>query len=190
MMLGNNSHVLYFLGNSSYYPDKVKLTLKGQELEIVLMTILTSVDFSCNNFQGQIPHEIGDLNSLYIFNLSHNNFTGTIPTSLGKLKQLGSLDLSSNNLTGEIPKELTDLTFLSFLNLSYNNLVGAIPKDHQFQTFSADSYEGNARLCGFPLRAGCNSQTDEQNGVPGESEKKAGEIEWDYVSAVLGYIGL
>ncbi|KAG8374324.1 hypothetical protein BUALT_Bualt11G0119800 [Buddleja alternifolia] len=188
MMLGNNSHVLYFLGNSSYYPDKVKLTLKGQELEIVIMTILTSVDFSCNTFQGQIPHEIGDLNSLYIFNLSHNNFTGTIPTSLGKLKQLGSLDLSSNNLTGEIPKELTDLTFLSFLNLSYNKLVGAIPKDHQFQTFSADSYEGNTGLCGFPLSTGCNSQTDEQNGVPGESEKKAGEIEWDYVSAALGYV--
>ncbi|KAG8390547.1 hypothetical protein BUALT_Bualt01G0094800 [Buddleja alternifolia] len=185
MMLGNNSQGLYFLGNSSYYQEKVTLTLKGKQLEIVIMTILTSIDFSCNNFQGQIPHEIGDLSSLYIFNLSHNNFTGTIPTFLGKLKQLGSLDLSSNKLTGEILKELTDLTFLSFLNLSYNKLVGAILKDHQFQTFSADSYKGNTRLCGFPLSTRCDSQTDEQNG---ESEKKSGEIEWDYVSAALEYI--
>lgn len=32
----------------------------------------TSTDFSCNNFQGEIPEVLGYLKSLYLLNLSHN----------------------------------------------------------------------------------------------------------------------
>ncbi|KAL7219667.1 hypothetical protein ACSBR2_012684 [Camellia fascicularis] len=53
-----------------------------------------------NNFQGDIPKSIANLNSLRGLNLSHNNLTGYIPTSLGNLTNLESLDLSSNKLVG------------------------------------------------------------------------------------------
>ncbi|KAL0370878.1 UNVERIFIED_CONTAM: Receptor-like protein 54 [Sesamum angustifolium] len=97
----------------------VKVIVKGVQLEYKkIFTTFTVIDFSCNNFQGEIPDAIGDLSYLQVLNLSHNTFAGTIPKSLGNLTQLGSLDLSTNQLTGEIPKELTRLTFLGALNLS------------------------------------------------------------------------
>ncbi|KAL0370875.1 UNVERIFIED_CONTAM: Receptor-like protein 6 [Sesamum angustifolium] len=106
-----------FLVDDQYY--SVKVIVKGVQVEYKkIWTTFTVIDFSCNNFQGEIPNAIGDLSYLQVLNLSHNTFAGTIPKSLGNLTQLGSLDLSTNQLTGEIPKELTRLTFLGALNLS------------------------------------------------------------------------
>ncbi|KAI3470549.1 hypothetical protein Pfo_027212 [Paulownia fortunei] len=199
MMLDNDTqlrrnHLCFnFLNlNNFYYQDEVTLIFKGLELKLVkILTVFTSIDFSCNNFQGEIPDAIGDLSSLYVLNLSHNSLTGTIPKSLGYLKQLGSLDLSMNQLTGVIPMELAELTFLSFLNLSYNKLVGLIPEGPQFQTFSVASFEGNTGLCGFPVNISC-SHTDENDVSPPtlksvQSYQKT-EIDWDYVSAALGFV--
>ncbi|KAI3470550.1 hypothetical protein Pfo_027213, partial [Paulownia fortunei] len=178
--------------NNFYYQDAVTLIIEGLELKLVkILTVFTSIDFSCNNFQGEIPDAIGDLSSLYVLNLSHNSLTGTIPKSLGYLKQLGSLDLSMNQLTGVIPMELAELTFLSFLNLSYNKLVGLIPIGPQLQTFSATSFEGNTGMCGFPVNISC-SHIDENDVSPPtlksvQSYQKT-KIDWDYVSAALGFV--
>ncbi|KAG8377053.1 hypothetical protein BUALT_Bualt09G0128000 [Buddleja alternifolia] len=187
----------FFKLSGLYYQDAVTVTMKGLEMEITkILIVFTSIDFSRNNFHGNIPDTLGDLKSLYLLNLSHNGLTGTIPASIGNLRQLGSLDLSANHLTGKIPVELTSLTFLSFLNLSFNKLFGMIPKGSQFQTFSAASYEGNAGLCGFPVSIGCSG---EENGVSTSSREAQDdellnaeeEIEWEYVSAALGFsVGL
>ncbi|KAL2484848.1 receptor like protein 7 [Abeliophyllum distichum] len=192
MMLDNDAQLeqnylkFKFLNlNNFYYQDTVTVTIKGLELELVkILTVFTSIDFSCNNFEGEIPETVGDLSSLNILNLTHNALTGPIPKSIGKLTQLGSLDLSKNKLTGEIPQELTSLTFLSFLKLSYNRLSGKIPPG-QFQTFSAASYEGNLGLCGFPLDVSCNKipPTSFEDRLYNSKTK----INWDYVSAALGY---
>ncbi|XP_047943693.1 receptor-like protein 49 [Salvia hispanica] len=153
---------------------------------------LQILDISLNNFSGNveplnfsswsggIPDAIGNLSSLYLLNLSRNVFTGGIPESLGGLTELGSLDLSSNKLTGRIPHELTELGFLSILNVSYNDLTGMIPIGRQFQTLSADLFEGNAGLCGFPLDRSCSRpprgpSEPEDDSMP--SESKVGEIE-------------
>ncbi|CAA2966774.1 receptor 12 [Olea europaea subsp. europaea] len=86
--------------NNFYYQDTVTVTIKGLELELVkILTVFTSIDFSSNNFEGQIPETVGNLSSLYILNLSHNALVGKIPESIGKLTQLESLDLSKNQLT-------------------------------------------------------------------------------------------
>ncbi|KAL0389162.1 UNVERIFIED_CONTAM: Receptor-like protein 40 [Sesamum calycinum] len=170
-----------------YYAAKV--IVKGVELEFEkILTTFTVIDFSCNNFQWEIPDAIGDLSSLQVLNFSHNTFAGTIPKSLGNLTQLGSLDLSTNQLTGEIPKELTRLTFLGALNLSNNQLIGPIPSGPQLQTFSTDSFQGNTGLCGFPLNISCR-HTDENDNVPPTNPYRKDEaINWDYVSVALGYV--
>ncbi|KAL2500232.1 receptor like protein 6 [Forsythia ovata] len=177
--------------NEFYYRDMVTLTIKGLDMELKKISIVfTHIDFSRNKLKGKIPDSIGHLKSLYLLNLSSNAFTQTIPATIGNLKQLGSLNLSMNRLTGKIPGELASLTFLSFLNLSFNKLSGSIPLGRQLQTFSADSYEGNAGLCGFPLNISCNS--NKMDGVPpmkfenGHFQKKT-EIDLDYIFAALGY---
>ncbi|KAK2972081.1 hypothetical protein RJ640_010244 [Escallonia rubra] len=158
---------------------------------VTILTFFTSLDFSNNRFEGDIPYNIGVLKWLYVLNLSHNALTGSIPSSIGNLTQLGSLDLSANKLSGPIPAELASLTFLSVLNLSYNQLSGRIPTGRQLQTFSDDSYEGNEGLCGSPLNRSCNSDETAGSSTPTIKQKHSHpktEVNWDYVSAVLGYV--
>ncbi|XP_042012625.1 receptor-like protein 19 [Salvia splendens] len=179
-----------YLRPDYFYQDQVVIIVKGNDLELVkIWPDFTSIDLSSNRFEGEIPDAIGNLSSLYLLNLSHNAFSGAIPKSLGGLTELGSLDLSANRLRGRIPEELTKLTFLSIMNVSYNHLTGMIPTGRQFQTLSADLFEGNAGLCGFPLDRSCSrpphgpSEAKDDDATPLESE-----IEWEYVFAASGYV--
>jgi hypothetical protein len=158
---------------------------------VTIQTIYTILDFSCNNFDGPIPEEIGKLTLLYTLNLSHNALTGQIPESLGKLSNLESLDLSSNELSGKIPVQLADgLIFLSVLSLSFNQLVGQIPFIKQFGTFLENSFQGNKGLCGLPLKSKCTNE--EPRLLPPTYEKYHSNsrivIEWNYISAELGFV--
>ncbi|KAL2479413.1 receptor like protein 54 [Abeliophyllum distichum] len=173
----------YKTADDHYIQATVMVIIKGQQMELQkILLVFTSIDFSSNKFEGKIPGSIVDLNSLYFLNLSSNAFKGTIPASIGNMKQLESLDLSVNHLTGKIPGELASLTFLAFFNLSFNKLSGSIPLGRQLQTFSADSYEGNAGLCGFPLNISCNS--NKVDGVPPHGKT---DIDWNYICASLGF---
>ncbi|XP_034695041.1 receptor-like protein 7 [Vitis riparia] len=170
-----------------YYQDAVTVTSKGLEMELVkVLTIFTSIDFSHNNFEGDIPEVLGNFTSLYVLNLSQNGFTGQIPSSLGLLRQLESLDLSQNNLSGKIPVELVSLTFLSVLNLSFNQLEGSIPTGYQFSTFSAASFEGNKGLCGQPLNISCLSPDASPPSQDTTFEDKE-EFDWEFIITGLGF---
>ncbi|GKV22040.1 hypothetical protein SLEP1_g31944 [Rubroshorea leprosula] len=106
-----------------YYQYAVTINIKGSERWLVkILSLFTSVYFSCNKFEEQMPKVLGEFRALYPFNLSHNCFISLIPSSLGNLQNLKSLDLSNNNLSGEIPQQLGDLNFLAVLNLSCNQL--------------------------------------------------------------------
>ncbi|BFG36461.1 hypothetical protein CerSpe_227350 [Prunus speciosa] len=169
-----------------YYQDAITVTNKGLEMELVkILTVFTSIDISCNNFNGSTPKEVGQLKSLYFLNLSSNALTGVIPTSLSNLLQLESLDLSNNKLGGEIPGELAKLTFLSFLNLSYNQLVGKIPSTAQLSTFSAASFTGNKGLCGIQLNIACNNPSEAPNVKPNSGHHR--EINWGVISVEIGF---
>ena len=170
-----------YMGDDNYQ-DSMMVTIKGSEIEFEkILNTFTTIDFSCNKFQGVIPECIGNLNSLRGLNLSHNYLTGHIPVSFKILKMLESLDLSLNKLSGRIPQELTSLTFLEVLNLSQNHLTGFIPQGNQFQTFGNDSYYGNPGLCGFPLSKRCT--TDEVL-EPSQVEVESG---FDWKITLMGY---
>ncbi|KAI3848252.1 hypothetical protein MKW92_014437 [Papaver armeniacum] len=158
---GNHENqILSFDGAAVYYQQTVTVASKGLYMELVkVLTIFTSIDFSNNEFEGELPEGIADFTSLYILNFSGNALTGSIPSAFGNLTDLESLDLSRNKLTGEIPSQLAALSFLSFLNLSFNNLEGKIPSGSQIQTFEPSSFEGNDELCGFPLPKNCSSSS-------------------------------
>ncbi|CAL8997619.1 unnamed protein product [Prunus brigantina] len=172
------------------YGDAVTITSKGSEMDLVkIRTFFTLIDFSCNEFNGSIPEEMGEFKSLYVLNLSCNAFTGEIPSSFGNMRVLESLDLSKNNLSGQIPPQLANLTFLSFLNLSNNQLFGRIPTSTQFSTFPNTSFASNKGLWGPPLTA------DDKPGllVPppawNESRRSSGhEINWDLISVEIGFV--
>lgn len=86
-----------FIGDNYYYKDSIVISLKGLELKYErILLILKTIDLSSNDFDGEIPKEVGMLRSLVGLKLSHNKLTGGIPTSLSNLNNLESLDLSSN----------------------------------------------------------------------------------------------
>ncbi|XP_058110319.1 receptor-like protein 33 [Magnolia sinica] len=178
----------FYQATSLYYQDTVSVTSKGLEMELVkILTIFTSIDLSNNNFEGEIPTVIGDLNLLHMLNLSHNGLTGQIPASLGNLTQLESLDLSQNQLSGVIPQQLSNLTFLSVLNVSHNQLVGSIPQDRQFSTFTSESFIGNLGLCGPPLSRKCAVPNAPPPLAVGDSS--ASRFDWELIFIGLGFGG-
>lgn len=152
--------IYYFL---SMYEDatyQYSMTIHNKGMERIYSKIseaLKAIDFSYNNFRGEIPTSIGELKGLHLLDFSNNNLSGQIPSSLKELKQLESLELSCNKLSGHIPQELKQLNFLEFFNVSHNQLIGPIPRGAQFDTFQNDSYEGNMGLCGIPLSKSCEN---------------------------------
>uniref|UniRef100_A0A6N2KHV1 Malectin-like domain-containing protein n=1 Tax=Salix viminalis TaxID=40686 RepID=A0A6N2KHV1_SALVM len=101
----------------------VPLIYKGSTLRY-----FTGIDFSCNNFTGEISPEIGNLSKI-------------------KVKGNKSLDLSYNKLEGEIPPQLVGLYFLAVFSVAHNNLSGKTPaRVAQFATFEESCYKDNTFL--------------------------------------------
>ncbi|KAK9016538.1 hypothetical protein V6N11_079034 [Hibiscus sabdariffa] len=168
------------------YAAGLSFTAKGLDTKFQkLLTIWTAIDFSNNQFLGEIPKTLGELHSLIVLNFSHNCLTGFIPSSLGDLSGLESLDLSSNQLHGRIPTKLNNLEFLEVLNLSYNHLKGPIPQGKQFDIFTDDSYIGNLDLRGLPLSKGCVNDAETPTKLDRDDDDDD-EINWKF-SILMGY---
>ncbi|XP_048327485.2 receptor-like protein 6 [Ziziphus jujuba] len=184
-MMDAQREKMKYMGDD-YYQDSVVVTIKGFSIELVkIQTILTTIDLSKNNFEGEIPELIGKLKSLKGLNLSHNKLTGSIPPSLANLSNLEWLDLTWNELVSGIPQQLTEITFLAVFNLSENRLVGPIPRGNQFETFENSSYRENSGLCGFPSSKICNSSEAPQ---PSQAKNLEQKNEFDFWKvAAMGY---
>jgi hypothetical protein len=96
---------------------------------IGMLSRLSFLDLSQNNFSGTIPCEITQLTGLQYLYLGSNFFHSSIPEKIGALRNLRELDISNANLIGTIPTSIWNMTLLSHLYLGHNNLSGEIPQE-------------------------------------------------------------
>ncbi|CAI0388883.1 unnamed protein product [Linum tenue] len=151
---------------------------------------MNGLDFSSNNFTGEIPPQIGHLGNTKVLNFSYNMFTGPIPLTIANLSQIESLDLSHNNLGGVIPSQITELHSLSTFSVAYNNLSRKCPqKVAQFSTFDEDIFEGNPLLnCTLPFMT--PNTLVRPTPYIGDEEGEGGFIDMEsfYVSGSVSYV--
>ncbi|KAL9377271.1 hypothetical protein Peur_031391 [Populus x canadensis] len=165
----------------------VSLSYRGS-----IIQYFTGIDFSFNNFTGEIPPEIGNLSMIKALNLSHNSLTGPIPPTFWNLKEIESLDLSYNKLDGEIPPRLTELFSLEVFSVAHNNLSGKIPaRVAQFATFDESCYKDNPFLCGEPLPKICGAampSSPTPTSTNNEGNSGFMDMEVFYVTFLVTYI--
>ena len=77
-----------------------------------------------NLLSGDLPLEIGVLDSLKNLDLSDNQLGGPLPTEFGDLSVLQDLILDSNLINGSIPESFGNLSLLETLLLNSNELDG------------------------------------------------------------------
>ncbi|XP_034929564.2 cuscuta receptor 1-like [Populus alba] len=174
--LNSTEEVMEFTTKNMHYGYKGKI-----------LSCMSGIDLSNNNFGGAIPLEFGDLSEILSLNLSHNNLTGSIPATFSNLKQIESLDVSYNNLNGAIPPQLTRITTLEVFSVAHNNLSGMTPeRKYQFGTFDESSYEGNHFLCGPPLRNNCSAEAVLSQPVPDDEQGDDGFIDMEFFYISFG----
>ncbi|GAY65682.1 hypothetical protein CUMW_242990 [Citrus unshiu] len=105
--------------------------------ELGKLNSLTKLILRGNQLTGRLPTEIGSLIELEYLDFSANRFNNSVPESLGNLQKLHYLGLSNNQFVLELPKELEKLFKLSELDASHNLFGGEIP----FQICSMESLE-------------------------------------------------
>ena len=80
-----------------------------------------------NDLAGEIPAEIGLLDSLFSFRLRDATVTGPIPPAIGRLQRLRDLNLGGTRVDGPLPPEMGDMTSLDYAYLSGTRLSGPLP---------------------------------------------------------------
>ena len=124
------------------------------------------------------------MKALIALNLSNNAFTGHTPLSFSNLSNLESLDLSRNQLSGTIPSGIGTLSFLAYINVSHNQLKGGIPQGTQITGQAKSSFEGNAGLCGLPLKETCFGTNAPPTQQPPEEEEQV--LNWKAIAVGYG----
>ncbi|KAI3847929.1 hypothetical protein MKW92_002133 [Papaver armeniacum] len=141
-----------------------------------------------------------NLPKLQIIDISSNKFSGFISNECFSswkpmmvrdeaLKRIHEDMILTSQINGTynyqpaIPSQLAGLSFLSVVNFSFNKLVGKIPSGNQFQTFTANSFEGNDGLCGAPLSKECSYISK----LPQDGSSSSDEFDW--VLLVVTFLG-
>lgn len=94
------------------------------------LTKLTTLSLQKNKLSGDIPSFSG-MELLSILDLSHNEFDGDINYGFADLVNLTNLRLNNNKLKGSIPTDIFSMPVLQYLYLNDNQLTGGIPGEIQ-----------------------------------------------------------
>ncbi|KAJ4823704.1 hypothetical protein Tsubulata_049743, partial [Turnera subulata] len=113
-----NLRGLYIWNNSFYGPIPPSI---GNLSKLLVL------ELDMNDLTGNIPGEIGLLESLKELWIGPNNLTGPIPSSIGNLRNLASVSIWGNPFSGSIPKEIGFLKRVQRLAFAHNNMTGSIP---------------------------------------------------------------
>ncbi|XP_031130796.1 receptor kinase-like protein Xa21 isoform X2 [Ipomoea triloba] len=91
-----------------------------------LSTTLQVFNLENCNIRRRIPHEIGNLSSLYELSLRSNDIRGFLPTTFQALQSLQAFDISENRLIGSFPDVICELQNLFAIDLGKNKFSGPI----------------------------------------------------------------
>ncbi|CAN6588856.1 unnamed protein product [Malus baccata var. baccata] len=103
---------------SSYIPSSICLHSN---------TLIRVLDFSSNQFSGNILRGFGRCSELQIFRASHNDLSGLLPEDIYNATKLEEVAVPLNSLHGGISERIVNLTNLAILDLSFNQLSGVLP---------------------------------------------------------------
>ncbi|KAI3916734.1 hypothetical protein MKW92_046778 [Papaver armeniacum] len=91
---------------------------------------LESLNLGTNNLTGNVPNQLGQLqSSMYYLQLQNNNLNGTILNVINRLRYLRFLNLANNHLGGGMPTAFLSLVDLQMLSLRSNQFNGPIPQE-------------------------------------------------------------
>ncbi|XP_008226587.2 PREDICTED: receptor-like protein 2 [Prunus mume] len=88
---------------------------------------LRLLDFSSNEFNGNLAPGLGKCSELQVFRASHNNISGLLPEDIYNATKLEELAFHLNSLHGAINDKIVNLTNLAILDLSFNQFRGELP---------------------------------------------------------------
>ena len=125
------------------------------------------------------------LHVIVSLNLSRNNLSGNIPAEIGRMESLDSLDFSRNRLVGQIPQSVAQIDRLNKLDL-YTTIC---PEKFQL-ALNSKAFRTHTRAtpsCGDPLPKNCS---DTSQTVFQASEEESDEVfnKGFYISMAIGFI--
>ncbi|KAK9167781.1 hypothetical protein Scep_002972 [Stephania cephalantha] len=132
----SNNDITHFPQQMFHLPNLKVLDLSsnshltGSLPEFPPGTALQQLFLAYTNYTGRIPHSIGNLGKLALWDLSRNNFEGEIPFSFSKLSRLEKLDMSFNGFVGPLPSLKASRKTIARINLSSNKFSGPIPSSY------------------------------------------------------------
>ncbi|XP_009342316.2 receptor-like protein 2 [Pyrus x bretschneideri] len=103
---------------SSYIPSSICLHSNP---------LIRVLDFSSNQFNGNILRGFGRCSELQIFHAGHNNLSGLLPEDIYNATKLEEIAVPLNSLYGGISQRIVNLNNLVILDLSFNQLSGVLP---------------------------------------------------------------
>jgi RHS repeat-associated protein len=95
--------------------------LSGNIFMVDQLPNMIGLNLSYNNFNGEIPKDILNRSSYFLFNVESNSLEGSLPHPLGTLDYMEYLSFENNNLSGCIPESYSTLCGRSKLEVFMNN---------------------------------------------------------------------
>ncbi|PRQ35690.1 putative non-specific serine/threonine protein kinase [Rosa chinensis] len=90
--------------------------------------LIRLLDFSFNEFTGNISQGLGECSKLQAFRAGYNNLLGLLSDDIYNAITLEEIALPRNSLHGAISERIANLTNLSILDLNTNGLTGMLHK--------------------------------------------------------------